>query len=138
MIDVLAKATENFITHQLRETSNKDSETYKDKKHQSTIDLIASNATQKAYFYYTDKFIQTVSHALLCEETTDEAALTDLINETTNMIAGSAKIVASESDATNFDIGIPTYDGLCEPINDGTFYAFYINNELVLQIGVKD
>ncbi|MDH5464996.1 MAG: chemotaxis protein CheX [Thiovulaceae bacterium] len=138
MIDVLAKATENFITHQLRETSNKDKKNCLDEKHQSRIDLITSGTKKEAYFYYTHKFIQTVSEVMLGEETQDADALTDLINETTNMIAGSAKIVASESDASNFDIGIPTYDGVCEPKNDGTFYAFYINNELVLQIGVKD
>ncbi len=137
MIDVLSKATHNFIEHQLREASTEEQQCDAQKMYQADIDLICSGETKKAHFYYTNDFIQAVSMAMLFEEASDDETIIDLVNETTNLIAGSAKILASDIPDRSFDIGIPKFQGKDQSLNtDGTYRAFYINNKMMLTISL--
>ena len=85
-------------------------------------------------FYYTNDFIQLVCMAMLGEEAEDNETIVDLIGETTNLIAGSAKTLATQA----FDIGLPFYLGKVnkQPEN-GTYRAFSIDNKVMLYITLK-
>jgi CheY-specific phosphatase CheX len=52
--------------------------------------------------------IQKVSSLFLEENESDDETLKDMILETTNLIVGSAKVIAQESDRS-FDIGTPHF-----------------------------
>jgi len=54
-----------------------------------------------------DKFIQKVSKLFLEEEQSDEDTLIDMTLETANLIVGSAKVIAE--DTNSFVIGTPIF-----------------------------
>ncbi len=131
MIDVLSQATHNFVQHQLSLTSSEAGATDSQEFFHANIDLISNGESKAAYFYYTNDFIQLVSEALLGEPSEDQEAIEDLIGETTNLIAGSAKTISDNA----FDIGLPHYIGKATKIpNNGTYRAFSIDNKMMLGI----
>jgi len=134
MMDVLSQATHNFVQHQLRLTSTEVDLSQEYDLYHSDISLLSSGQTQQASFYYTDDFMQMVCMAMLGEEAEDDETLEDLIGETTNQIAGSAKILATQA----FDIGLPNYLGkVKEQPENGTYRAFSIDNKVMLYITLK-
>ena len=137
MMDTLIKASHNYIYHQLRLESTSDATFSPNKYHHSTIDVIGTNGTKVASFWYSNDFIVSVSVAMLDDDQPDEATIIDLVNETTNQIVGSAKIVAAESDAEDFDIGLPQYKGFNQADDSGTLCAFHVNNTCVFQLTLE-
>jgi hypothetical protein len=133
MIDVLSQATHNFVQHQLRLTSTEITPANSGEFFHANITLTRDGENKPADFYYTNDFIQLVSEALLGEPSEDSEAIEDLIGETTNLIAGSAKTIAENS----FDIGLPTYIGKVSQIpGNGTYRAFSIDNKMMLGIAL--
>jgi len=133
-MDVLSQATHNFIQHQLRLTSTEVDISQMSDLFHSDIDLISEDQTQQANFYYTNDFIQLICMAMLGEEAEDDETITDLVGETTNQIAGSAKILATQS----FDIGLPNYHGkVNEQPKNGTYRAFSIDDKTMLYITLQ-
>jgi len=134
MMDVLSQATHNFVQHQLRLSSTETDISQTHNLFHSNIALIAGDETKHADFYYTNDFIQLVCMAMLGEEAEDSETIEDLIGETTNQIAGSAKILATQT----FDIGLPCYLGkVDEQPENGTYRAFSIDNKVMLYITLK-
>lgn len=134
MIDVLSQATHNFIQHQLRLTSDEVGVIQQYDLYRSGIELHSAGQTQQVNFYYSDEFMQLICLAMLGEEAEDDETLEDLIKETTNLIAGSAKILAAQT----FDIGLPNYLGkVTEQPGNGTYRAFSIDNKVMLYITLK-
>ena len=131
MIDVLSQATHNFVQHQLRLTSQDESKVERSELFHANITLTKNGEDEPANFYYTNDFIQLVSEALLGEPSEDQEAIEDLISETTNLIAGSAKTIAENA----FDIGLPHYVGkVAKMPENGTYRAFSIDNKMMLCI----
>ena len=137
MMDTLIKASHNYIYHQLRLESTSDTVFSPNTYHHSTIDMIGLNGTKVASFWYSNDFIISISIAMLDDDQPDEATIIDLVNETTNQIVGSAKIVAAQSDSEDFDIGLPNYKGLIDATNSGTLCAFYVDNTCVFQLTLQ-
>lgn len=136
MISSLCLATHNFIKHQLREQSQETQTLLKGTLWHATIPLIGLHETRTAHFYFMPAFMDLVCMAMLGEEACDEETLCDFVQETTNQIAGSAKIVAVETQGTTYTIGIPEVLGL-EPVeSNGTVYAFSIDNTPMLYIAL--
>ncbi len=133
MIKTLSKATHNFVEHQLREEATEKPCDNCPKMYTAKIDLIHGQTTP-LYFYIHEPFLKKTALALLGDDTLDKESIEDLSKEIANLIAGSAKILAAESEAEAFDIGIPSFEGQNKPQNSGTQRAFYINNELMLSI----
>lgn len=133
-MDVLSQATHNFVEHQLRLTSTEVDLSQEYELYHSDIDLLSDGEKQQANFYYSDDFMKMICLAMLGEEAEDDETLQDLIKETTNQIAGSAKILATQT----FDIGLPNYLGKVtgQPEN-GTYRAFSIDNKVMLYITLK-
>ena len=133
MIDVLSQATHNFVQHQLRLSSEESSLQNQEPLFHANISLTTPSDTTQVDFYYSNDFIQMVCMAMLGEEAEDDETIHDLVGETTNLIAGSAKTLADNA----FDIGLPTYVGKeSKQPNNGTYRAFSIDDKLMLFIKV--
>lgn len=139
MIESLLKASQNYIEHQLSAQSVQNNTFLDMPLFHSTIDLIAEDATVKIVFQYTPDFIKQISVAMLDDDNPDDETIQDLVNETTNQIAGSAKIVASENDTkpVHYNIDLPHFEGLMSQKMDGTLYAFTIDEIGVFQFSVQ-
>lgn len=111
MLDIISKATENFIIHQIRKEFTVDTVEKKQTSYKCQIDLQNSNGdiTHHVYLYYNEPMLKELSEVFLGEIEDDETALTELAQEATNMIVGSAKTLASEDFDVDFSIGIPTF-----------------------------
>jgi len=134
MIDVLSQATHNFVQHQLNLSSSEENKADSAEFFHANIDLMHDGETKPADFYYTNEFIQLVSEALLGEQSHDLESIKDLVGETTNLIAGSAKTIAQNA----FDIGIPNYIGKIDKMPEsGTYRAFSIDNKVMLGIALQ-
>lgn len=97
MLNVLFRATENFFIHQIRALYQSDDSFSKMRTVVAYIDVNASSGLQRVYVATSFGFAQRVSTLLLEELESDEETLVDMVLELTNLIVGSAKILAQES-----------------------------------------
>ena len=137
MLPIILQAAENFCIHQIglpyttKDTSDKkrtliaylDIETHSGDKH-------------RAYFGCDNVLIQHIAEIYLGEEKSDEETLTDMLLETTNMIIGSAKVIAETSDINPFTISTPHFlqeDYFTMPY-DGMHTVQIANGEMMIAI----
>jgi len=108
MIKIILQAAENFCTHQIRlpytiSDKSKDLKTFI-----AFIDIDSENGEKyRVYIAGENGFIQRVSKLFLEEDESDEETLIDMVLETTNLIVGSAKVIAEDSN--QFIIGTPNF-----------------------------
>lgn len=112
MLAIIMKAAENFCLHQIRLPyqfipASSDMRTLL-----AYIDIEAEDGTAHRAFIGCDTpMIQTITEIFLGEETSDEQTLIDMLLETTNMIVGSAKVLATELYDTTMTIATPFFFG---------------------------
>ncbi|MCK9372665.1 MAG: chemotaxis protein CheX [Sulfuricurvum sp.] len=74
------------------------------------IDIEAENGSAHRAFIGCDRLlIQMITEIFLGEEESDDETLIDMLLETTNMIVGSAKVLASEAYDTSIRIATPFF-----------------------------
>lgn len=108
MLPTILQAAENFCIHQIGLPHTVG--TYNDKKRTllAYLDIETSDGDKhRTYFGCDDVLIQHIAEIFLGEEDSDKETLTDMLLETTNMIIGSAKVLAEASDAHPFKISTP-------------------------------
>ncbi|MCL4432451.1 MAG: chemotaxis protein CheX [Epsilonproteobacteria bacterium] len=110
MLPTILQAAENFCIHQIRlpHTTAKMS----DKKRTliAYLDIETNSGIKhRAYLGCDSVLIQHIAEIFLGEENSDEETLMDMLLETTNMIIGSAKVLAEASDANSFTISTPHF-----------------------------
>ncbi|KIM10308.1 MAG: hypothetical protein KU37_10955 [Sulfuricurvum sp. PC08-66] len=137
MLESLITASENFIYHQLRLKATPHATLPADALHTCSITLFGEDgASHRAMFYFDLSYLTKVCEALLFEEAPDEATLIDMAKECTNLIAGSAKIIAQEREKSGFDIALPVYEGVATPSQNGTTDAIAIDKAFALAISL--
>jgi hypothetical protein len=110
MLAIIVHAAENFCLHQLRLPYQRISETSKKRTFIAYIDIEANDGTlQRVYIGCDHVLIQTIAETFLGEDESDEQTLIDMLLETTNMIVGSAKVLAEESYKTSMNIMTPFF-----------------------------
>jgi len=112
MIKSIESATTNFCTHQLGIKCQK-RETY-DKKARfiAYIDIVISNGDKYRVFVAPNNaFIQSVATLFLEEQQSDKETLKDMTLEMANLIIGSARVIAEESE-NPYDIGTPYFKAI--------------------------
>ena len=111
MLHTIIKASENFCTHQIRAPFELFDDINKIKTLIAYID-IETNSSQKYRIYIASdaKFMQRVSKLFLEEDESDEQTLIDMSLETANLIVGSAKVIAEDSDGSSYTIGTPIFE----------------------------
>ena len=112
MIRSIENAAKNFCMHQLNMKCSVDKEYNEAEKFIAYIDIFTTNEKKYRIFIATNKaFIQKVAQLFLEEEKSDKETLQDITLETTNLIIGSAKVLAEKSE-NSYNIGTPFFRGI--------------------------
>ena len=107
MIHYLKEAAKNFTIHQIREEFTL---TQKDESLRTVIAYIdtdhGDNKTVRVYVCVENSLLKKITELLLMEEVDDKETLCEMALETSNLIIGSAKVLAEEA-GTHFSISTP-------------------------------
>ncbi len=124
MINSIEAAAKNFCTHQLGIECHNIEKYDGVRTFIAYIDIVVSNSDKyRVFIAANEAFMQSVATLFLEEEKSDEETLQDMTLETANLIIGSAKVLAEESE-NPYDIGTPSFEGIA---------AFNINyDEIVI------
>lgn len=110
MLSTILEATENFCIHQIRIPHTVHEKISKKRTLIAYIDIDAQSDTKyRVYLSADESFIQRVSKVFLEEDKSDQDTLIDMALETTNMIVGSAKVLA-ENSKTPYTINTPYFE----------------------------
>jgi len=128
MLDTIKEAAENFCIHQIREPHElKDGSTQK-RTLIAYIDIDTQDSKRHRVYIASDKeFMQKVAKLFLEEDQSDEETLKDMTLETTNLIVGSAKVIAQKSEDP-YTIGTPKFEKIGE-------FDFNIDHAKTIKIG---
>ena len=110
MLKTIIQASENFCVHQIRLPYKiSDGETQK-RTLIAYIDIDTQTGTTHRVYIASDKnFMQRISKLFLEEDESDEETLMDMSLETTNLIVGSAKVIAEEANENPYTINTPHF-----------------------------
>ncbi len=97
MLPIIVEAATNFCLHQIRLPYQLSTQSPQKRTLFASIDFEAEGTRYRAYVGCDPKLIQTIAEIFLGEDESDEQTLTDMLLETTNMIVGSAKVLAEEA-----------------------------------------
>lgn len=110
MLPIIIHAAENFCQHQLQLPYEQSEENSKKRTFLAYIDVESQNKeTFRVYIGCDEPLIQTITETFLGEDASDDQTLIDMLLETTNMIVGSAKVLAAEIYETSMNIMTPYY-----------------------------
>jgi len=111
MLTTIEKAAENFCIHQIREKHTIHDGITKKRTLIAYIDINTENASKyRVYIASDEAFMQRVSFLFLEENASDAETLKDMTLETANLIIGSAKVIAEESNSNPYTIGTPNFE----------------------------
>lgn len=110
MLPIILQAAENFCIHQLRLSCQPITDAPQKRTLLAYIDVEAGDGTSHRIFVGCDSvLIQMITEMFLGEDESDEQTLIDMLLETTNMIVGSAKVLAEESYEQSMTIATPFF-----------------------------
>jgi len=110
MINTIIQAAENFCIHQIRIPHTTQDDLSKTRTLIAYIDIDTQSSEKYRIYLSADKdFIQRISFIFLEEEQSDEETLIDMLLETVNLIVGSAKVLAENSD-NPYTISTPNFE----------------------------
>jgi hypothetical protein len=108
MLPIIVEAATNFCIHQIRLPYDLVPTSSKKRTLLAYIDIETTNGeTHRAYIGCDAMLIQSIAEIFLGEDESDEQTLIDMLLETTNMIVGSAKVLAGELYETTMTIATP-------------------------------
>ncbi len=111
MLTTIEKAAENFCIHQIREKHTVNDGITNKRTLIAYIDIITENTSKyRVYIASDEAFMQRVSFLFLEENESDAETLKDMTLETANLIIGSAKVIAEESNFNPYTIGTPNFE----------------------------
>jgi hypothetical protein len=115
MLNTIKRAAENFCIHQICEPHELIDGSTQKRTLIAYIDIdTLNNKKYRVYIASDENFMQRISKLFLEEDESDEETLKDMTLETTNLIVGSAKVIAEESNINQYTIGIPQFDKIGE------------------------
>ncbi|MEA3228755.1 MAG: chemotaxis protein CheX [Campylobacterota bacterium] len=110
MFNTIIKALENFCIHQIREEYIVNDFISDEKMIINYIDINPSIGGKYRVYIASDfQFMQKIATLFLEEVQSDEETLVDMTLETTNLIVGSAKVIAEELQKNLFTIETPHF-----------------------------
>ncbi len=112
MLKTIIEATENFCIHQIRVPHVVTDDITKTRTLIAYIDIDMQEEAKshRVYLGATPKFVQRVSTLFLEEDESDDETLMDMMLETANLIVGSAKVIAEDSNTNPFTIKTPHFE----------------------------
>jgi hypothetical protein len=111
MLKTIIQASENFCIHQIREAHIVNDGINEKRTFIAYIDINTQDGKKHRVYIASDtSFMQRVSKLFLEEDESDEETLIDMTLETTNLIVGSAKVIAEEADENTYNINTPHFE----------------------------
>lgn len=111
MLNIIIEASQNFCIHQIRARHEIFDDITKMRTLIAYIDIETLNGKKyRVYFCATPSFAQRISTLLLEEDESDEDTLIGIILETTNLIVGSAKVLAETADEYAYTMSTPHFE----------------------------
>jgi len=143
MLKSIVEAAKNFTEHQIRSSFTLKKSI--DKKTRTLIAFIdierEDDKKCRVYVAADEAFVQKVAELFLEEQESDAQTLQDMILETANLIVGSAKVLAQESDDINFTIKTPHFDKVGEfdlAYDDAAKIVLDAGDEMIIAIKELD
>jgi len=110
MLKTILQACENFCLHQIRLPYEQCNIQTKKRTLIAYIDINGVNgSSHRVYIAAEANFVQRISKLYLEEDESDEETLIGMLLETTNLIIGSAKVIAQESTQNEYIIHTPHF-----------------------------
>jgi len=137
MLPTILQAAENFCIHQIRLPHTVGVPDEKKRTLIAYLDIETPDGDKhRTYLGCDNTLIQCIAEIFLGEEDSDQETLTDMLLETTNMIIGSAKVIAEAADQHTFTISTPHFlkeDSLSIPYDEA--HAINVGNgEMMIAI----
>jgi len=111
MLKTIIKASENFCIHQIRLPYQVQEGVSQKRTLIAYIDINTQSETKhRVYVAAEHSFMQRVSKLFLEEDESDEETLVDMALETVNLIVGSAKVIAEDTNDNPFTISTPHFE----------------------------
>lgn len=136
MLPIIVEAAANFCQHQIRLPYQIIESDPKKRTLIAYIDIESSDGTHRAYVGCDSILIQMITEIFLGEEESDEQTLVDMLLETTNMIVGSAKVLAEDSYDLSMKIATPFFlsEELSQVEPDILQYIGIENGEMIIAL----
>ncbi len=110
MLSTILEASENFCIHQIREPHTISENISKKRTLIAYIDVeTLAHKKYRVYIACEKELVQKISKIFLEEDESDEETLKDMLLETTNLIVGSAKVLAEEENTDPYTISTPHF-----------------------------
>ncbi len=107
MINYITTASEHFFQHQIGTTCALSDLLTQEKTHIAYIDITSmAHTVYRVYIAMDEPLLAHITELFLGEETPNEQTLQEMLLETTNMVVGSAKVLA-ENSGSAFSIATP-------------------------------
>ena len=108
VLSFIIQAAENFCIHQIRAEHTISQLPSRMRTLIAYLDIKDKDGgSHRIYLGCDDVLIQSIAKIFLDEELSDVETLQDMLLETTNMIIGSAKVLAEEEPRSSFSISTP-------------------------------
>jgi len=118
MISVIIEAAENFLHNQIELTTEKSNDMSSLKEVRTVIASIEvkmdDGETKTVYLGFNESLIKEIVSVYLMEDDADDDTMQDMALESTNMIVGSAKVLAEEAQNEHFIITTPEFKAIEE------------------------
>jgi hypothetical protein len=111
MLKTIEEASKNFCIHQIRKPYEIIDTISKKEAIITYIDIDTNNNKKYRVYIASDKnFMQRISKLFLEEDKSSEETLIDMTLETANLIVGSAKVIAEETNQNPYTINTPHFE----------------------------
>ncbi|MFA5232908.1 MAG: chemotaxis protein CheX [Sulfurimonas sp.] len=111
MLNIIIEASKNFCIHQIRAPHEIVDNLTQMRTLIAYIDIETLNGKKhRIYIGATPSFAQRISTLLLEEDESDEDTLIDMTLETTNLIVGSAKVLAQDASEYAYTMSTPHFE----------------------------
>ncbi len=115
MISLIIEAAENFLHNQIELKTEKSDTLSQVRTVIASIDVkMDDGETKSVYLGFNEALIKEIVSIYLMEDDADDQTMTDMALESTNMIVGSAKVLAEEAQKEHFMITTPKFKAIEE------------------------
>ncbi|OHE17596.1 MAG: hypothetical protein A2525_01905 [Sulfurimonas sp. RIFOXYD12_FULL_36_11] len=139
MLNIIMEASQNFCIHQIRVPHEINDKTVQMRTLIAYIDIeTISSKKYRVYIAASLGFAQRVATALLEENESDEETLVDMMLETTNLIVGSAKVIAQKTNEYAYNMLTPHFEKIgCFDLEYDEIKVLKIENDEMI-IAIKE
>ncbi len=139
MISIIIEAAENFLHNQIDLNTKKSDSLSKLRTVIASIDVKMDNGEIKTvYLGFNETLIKEIVSVYLMEDNADDQTMQDMALEATNMIVGSAKVLAEEAEKAHFMITTPKFKAIEEFQScDCKEFSILQTSKEALIIGIK-